>query len=440
LSLKVIRLPTPIIGQDAAVDCAASRRPLGLRLFGAPPLRSRPAAEVERSHEIGICFEPASNALKIAGVPAVGSLREPASGAGLRSVSCALGFDNHPFLCGLVFKRESQEAVGDSVDELARPLRPLGPALPKVFEALDGYSCIELPCQSDYLCCELPASCSGVVSLPSAEPLEFLSGLAWAAGVSVGLKLCPPSLELRLHPRQILPEVELPQHFTLSAQDGQSNGAAVDVHPEHVLAWSWRWRFLSQDGEEIEVVAHDHGTDLPAGPEVGLEPTPSSVLSYRQTYSLRVSTDAQSWVAAPRCLEAEEAAVEADYHVVDPVCGLANSPSVAAGLLYELSRNAEPLAVLVVGQAVQFSTAFNFAIFDQGEALLGHPEERAVCFLELSPLDPRQRERVKHETFLPGHRTRIVPRYLSGLPREVTESIRPQFLPAKAGVSLGCSR
>ncbi|MDI6820496.1 MAG: hypothetical protein QMC89_06310 [Candidatus Hodarchaeaceae archaeon] len=73
LSLRVIQVsPTTIIGQGAAADCAASRRNLGVGNHAF----ARPAADVERSHPIGICLEPAPNALEVAEVSTVGLVDE----------------------------------------------------------------------------------------------------------------------------------------------------------------------------------------------------------------------------------------------------------------------------------------------------------------------------------------------------------------------------
>ena len=434
-------MPTnTLTGQDAAVDCAASRRNLGLWLFGAPPLWSRPVADVERSHSISICLEPAPNAPEVVEVSTVGFVHEPATWAGLRGVPCTYSLNDHTFLCGLVLKRKSQEAVGDSIDTLARPLSPLAPAFPQVLEALDGYPGVEAPRQLDQFPGELPASRAGVVSLSSAESLELLPGLASAVGVSMGLKPRSPSLELRLHPRQVLPEIELPQNLALGAVDGHGNAASVDVHPEHVRTFSLRWLVLSQDGEEPEVGLHDHRADLPASPEVGLEPMPGPILNDGQTHSLSIRANAQGRVAASRGLEAEEAAVEANDHVADPIGCLANPPSVAPGFLYKLGGHAEPLSILVVSQTVQFGAAFDFASFDQGEALLSHLEKGAVGAPELRPLGPGERERVERKTLLHSHQTycAIRPHTIFG-GREVTESIviyitNPQLKRSSCGV------
>jgi len=399
--------PTSIIGQDAAVDYAASRRNLGLGLFGAPPLRSRPSADVERSHPICICFEPAPNAPEVVEVSAVGLVREPASGAGLRGVSCAHGFDDHPILRALVLKRQPQETIGDSVDAPARPFPPLAPPLPQVLEALDRYPRIEPLRQLDQFTRELPASSSRVVPLPSAELLEFLTCLASAVDISMGLEFRPPSLELRLHPRQVLPEVELLQNLALGATDGNSNAASIDVHPKHIRAFSLRWFILSQDGEEPEIGLHNYGADFPAIPEVGLESSPSPILSDGQTYPLRVGAYAQGRVAPPRSFDAEKAPVEPCDHMVELVGGFTNAPSVAPGLTHELSSNAKPLTVFAVNQTVQFDAALDPSSFKQPEALPNHLEERIIGFPELCPLALGQRERVEHEAFLHGYQVRF---------------------------------
>jgi len=432
----VIRLPTPFIGQDAAVDRAASRRNLGLWLFGAPPLRSRPAAYVKRSHSIGVRFETASNALEVTEVSAVGSVHESTLGAGLRGISCACSFNGDPLLGALVLNGEPQEAVGNSVHALARLPTPLATTLPQMPEALDGYSSVKSLCQFQEFAGEFPAARAGVVPLSLAEPLELLAGPASAIGISIGLELRPSSLESRLHPRQVLPQVELPQHFALSAQDGHGNSAAVDVHPEHVQALSLRWRFFSQDGEELEVLTHDHGAYPPAIFEMCQHTMPSPISSYRKTYSCEVRTNAQSWVASLGALEAKKATVEPHNRAFDVRSGFTNPPGVASSLAHELSRNAEPLSMLVIGQAVQFSAVFNFTCVKQSEALLSHLKKGAVDLLQLRLLDAGQGEHVEREAFLHGYHARLNWCYLNGLPREVAESIRSQFFPAEAWISL----
>ncbi len=413
--------PTTIIGQDAAIDCAADRRNLGVGSYAF----ARPAADVERSHSVCIRLEAAQNAPEVVEVSPVGFVHESATGACLRGVPCAHSFDDHSLLRGFVLDGEPQEAVGDSIDFFARVPSPLAPALPKVFEALDCYPGIELLCQSDQLSSELPASGSRVVPLSPTESLELLACLASAASVPVGLKLRSPPLELRLHPRQVLPEVELLQNLALGAQDGHGNAASVDVHPQHVWAFSLRWLVLTQDGEELEAGLHDHGADPPSVFEVSLEPTPGPVLNDRQTHSLSIRANAQGRVAAPRGLEAEEALVEANGHVADPIGCLANPPSVTTGLAHELSGHAEPLPMLVVGQVVQLGAASDFAGLDQSEALLGHLEKGAVGLPELRPLNLGQRERVERKTLLHDyHVYYAICHYAIFGEREVTESIR----------------
>jgi hypothetical protein len=205
-----LKLPTnALTGQDAAVDWAASRRKLGLWLFGAPPLWSRLATDVERSQSVCIRLEPAPNAPEVVEIPSISFIHESALRACLRGVSCTHGFDNHTFLGGLLFKGKPQEAVGDSVDALARGLRPLTPTLPQVFELLDCYASVELLGKSENFSRELPAPRTRTVLLPSAELLELLASLASTVGISVGLKFRSPFFKLCLHPRQVPPEVEL---------------------------------------------------------------------------------------------------------------------------------------------------------------------------------------------------------------------------------------
>lgn len=438
MSLKVIQVsPTTIIGQDAAVDCAANHRNLGV----GNHTFARPAADVKRSHSICICLEPASNALEIMEVSAVSFVHEITSGTCLRGVACAHGFNGYSFLHGFMFEGEPQEPVGDSVHLLARTFAPLAPTLPQVFEVLDCYSGVELLCQFDQLAHELPASRSRVVPLPSAEALELLASFALTMCVSMGLKLRPSSLKLRLHPRQVLPKIELLQYFALGATDGYGNAASVDVHPQHIRAFSLLWIVLSQGDEELEIGLHNHGANLPASPEVGLEPTPTPILSNGQTNPFGICANAQSWVTPSSGFEAEEAPVEADDYIVNPIGGLANSPGVTLGLAYKLRCNAEPLSVLAVGQAVQFGAAFDFAGLDQSEAFLGHLEEGAVGFSEFRPLDLGQWERIQDEAFLHGYQ--FLSNYLlsSDFRGEVAESIQSQFLPTlKGGVSFGCFR
>jgi len=310
----------------------------------------------------------------------------------------------------------------------------------QMLEALDGYAGIELLRKFDQFTSELPASSSRVVPLPSAKLLELFSSLASAMGVSMGLKLRSPSLESRLHPRQVLPEIELLQNPALGAEDGHGNAASIDVHPEHVRAFSLRWFVLSQDGEELEVSAHDHGADLPASPEVGLEPTPTPVLSNGQTNPFGICANAQSGIATPRGPETEKTLVEPDDHVVDLVGSLANSPGVTSGLAYKLRCNAEPLSVLVVSQVVQFGAVLDLASLDQPEALLSHLEERIICIEKIHPLDPGQREHVQDEAFLHDHQVQFEWRYSSGFwgERSLKVIYKPQFLPQlKQEVSLG---
>ena len=400
-------MPTnTLTGQDAAVDWAASRRSLGLWLFGAPPLRSRPAADVERSHSICVRFEAAPDAPEVAVVPPVGSVHEPARGTGLRGVSRAHGLDDHTLLRGLVLDRKPQESIGDPVDTFARLLSPLASSLSQVLEALDGYACVELLCQPGQLASELPAPCPRVVSLLPAEPFELLSSLASTVCVSMGLKLRPSSLELRLHPRQVLPKIKLLQD-PLSTHDGHRYSTAVDVHPEHVWAFSLRWVVLLQDSEELEVGLHDNGADLPSSPKMSLEPLPSSILGDGQTYSLRINTNAQSRVPSSRGLEAEEAPVESHDHAIDLVGCFTGAPSISTSLAHELGRDAEPLTMLAVGQVVQFGAAFYFTSLDQREALLSHLEKGAISFSELCLFDFGQRECIQDKAFLHSYRVKI---------------------------------
>jgi hypothetical protein len=136
---------------------------------------------------------------------------------------------------------------------------------------------------------------------------------------------------------------------------------------------------------------------------VGLEPAPSPIPSDGQTHSLRVSANAQDWVAAPRGLKAEEASIEANGHEVDMFGGLMDSPSVASGSTHELSSHAGPLSMLAVSQVVQLDAIFYFTSLDQSKTLPRHLEEGAVGFSELRQLDFGQRERVQGEAFSHGY-------------------------------------
>jgi len=416
--------PTPIIGQDAAVDRAAGRRNLGLWLSGAPPLRSRPAAKVERSHPIRVGLEIAPDAHEVVEISAVDFVHEPASGTCLRGVSCIDHLHVDAFLSRLVLDGEPQETVGNSVHLLPRSLSPLSPSLPQVLEPLEGYPGLELSSKLDNFRRELPAPGPRVVPLSSAESLEFLASLASVSSVSMGLELRPSLLKLRLHPHQVLSEVELSQHFAPSAEDGHRDAASVDVHPQHVGSFSFRWVVLSQDGEELEVVTHDHGADLPACFEVGLEPLPYSILSDWQTYSFRVDANAQGRVAPPRGPEAEETPVETNGDAVNTVGGFAGAPCTPAGFTDELSCDSEPLSMAVISQTVEFGAAFGPAGLDQREALPDHPEEGPVGLEQLTPLDPGQREHVQDKTFSHGYQARFAPMHSSdfrggGSPKQV---------------------
>jgi len=420
--------PTPFIGQDAAVDCAASHRPLGLRLFGAPPPWSRPVADVERSYSICVCFKAAPNALKIVMVSPIVLVDEPAAGARLRGVSRADGLYENTSLCSFMLEGELQKAIGHAVNEFSRTLPPLASTLSKILEMLDDNVGIEPFRQLDKLACDLPASSPCVVPLSSTKQLKLLSGLTFTVCVSINLELRPSSLESRLHPRQVLPQVELPQHFALSAQDGHGNSAAVDVHPEHVQALSLRWRFFSQDGEELEVLTHDHGAYPPAIFEMCQHTMPSPISSYRKTYSCEVRTNAQSWVASLGALEAKKATVEPHNRAFDVRSGFTNPPCVASSLAHELGGDTESLSVFVIDQTVQFSAVFKFICFEQSEAFLSHLKKGAVSFLQLRPFDGSQGKQVEHEAFSHGYQARLHGCYLSAFGGEVAESIRPQSL------------
>lgn len=393
-------------GQDTAVDWAVSRRSLGLWLFGAPPLRSRPAADVERSYPVCVRLKTTSDTLEVVEVSAVGLTHQPATWAGLRGIACVDRLHTNTFLNTFVLKGEPQKTVRDAVDNFSASFTPLVLALPQVLKPLDGYFGIKLICQFDQFCRELPTSGSCVVPLSSAELLELLTRLAPAVGISMDLEFCPPSLELRLHSRQILPKIELLQNSALGAKDSHGNAASVDVHPEHVWTWSLYWCVLLQDCEELEVFTHDHGAYDPASSEMNLKPSPSPILSNRQTHSLMVSADAQGRVAPPRGFDAEKASVKSHNYAVDLI-SLANSPSIASGLTHELSCNVKSLTVFIIGQTVQFYTTLDLASLDQSETRPNHLEEGVIRFSEFRPLNLGQRERVQDETLLHNYRVRF---------------------------------
>jgi len=276
-----------------------------------------------------------------------------------------------------------------------------------MLETLDGYSCIELLCQPDNLPSELPAPRAGIVSLAPAELLELLPGFAPAASVSMGLEPRPSSLELRLRPRQVLPDVELFQNHAVSAEDGHGNAASVDVHSEHIRAFSLQWIVLSQDGEELEIVLHYHGADFPASSKVDLEPSPSPILGDWQTYSLGVGADTQGRVPALSGLEVEETAVKSHDYAINFIGGLANPPSITSSPLYKLGSDAKSLTMFAVGQTMQFCATFDFAPPDQPEAFLSHLAEGAVGFLEFHPFIFSQLESVQVNAFLHDYQIQI---------------------------------
>jgi len=426
--------PTPIIGQDAAVDYAASHRNLGLRLFGAPPLRPRPAANVKRSYSISVHLELTPNAPKVMEVSPVALADVSTLRTCLRGEACVDYFNWNTFLYCLALKGEPQEAVRNSVDELPTSLSPLVSALSQMLKVLDDYSSIELFCQSDQLARKLPASGSCVVPLPSAERLEFLPSPTSDPGVPMGLKFCPPPLELRLHPRHVLPKIKLLQNSTLGAEDGHSNATSVDVHPKHVWAWSLYRCSLPQSGEELEVLTHDDGTDLPASSEVSLESSPSPVLGDWQPYSFIVDTHAQGWVAPLGLLDTEKAFIETNNHTVNPICSFTDSPGVASGFTHKLGSNAKSLSMLAIGQVMQFNAAPDLAGLDKREALSNHLEKRPVGTEELRPLDLGQRKCVQDETFLHGYQVRFSWYSSSDFrgerwPKVIYKAYKPRFLP-----------
>lgn len=318
------------------------------------------------------------------------------SWAGLGGVVWLDFLDGYTFPLSYVFQCVPEEAVGDAVSFLSALLAPFTLALSEISKAFNSDVSIKLLGEFDDFVAYLPHSCSDIVSLFSAEPLELESSLASGNGVSTLLELRPSFLKPELFRGNVLPIIRLLQNL-IFADDGYGYLGAVDVNAHSIRSDDGFRRGFGEDGEEPQVLLHDDACQLPALLKVFLKSLIGSVLADGKPYSGVVKSEAENRITSPSFFEAEESPVEADdtfpYALI---YGPSDAPSVACGFNYELGRYAVFAPKLLIGLLVELSPRLDAVKKIKG--FFCHVEEGSVCFPKQPFLSLRRLEEVQRQT------------------------------------------
>jgi len=377
------------------VDWGISERKLGL---GTAENCTRPLGDVPACRSIPISLVSTPNTSEVAVTLPVLFAYMSAPWAGLASVRWLDFNDQHSFLFCCVFQGMPEETVRNAVHLLSALLCPFAFTLSEMSESFDGYVGIELLSQLNDLVAYLPHSCSDIVSLFSADPLELESSLASGNGVSVLLELGSPHLKAELLCGNVLSIVGLLQYFALTDY-GYGDLGAVDVDAHPVWSGGWLGHSFGEDGKEAEVPLHDDAGQFPALLEMFLNSLVGSILRNRYSNPLMVESEAEGWIASLGLPEAEETAVESDNTLVRFILyGFAMTPSVEDGFQDQLGCHtifaSEVLIVLLLELSAGSSSP------SQRQQLPNHAEESLIRLLQQPLFSFGGLEKVQRQTLL----------------------------------------
>ena len=289
-----------------------------------------------------------------------------------------------------MFQCVSEEAVGYTVDFADASFVPLSSSLSEMCKSLDDDICVEAFGEFDNFVAYLPHPRSNIVSLLSAEPIEFEPSLTSRYRISIPLEFGSPLLKPELLCGNGLSVIHLLQYSTFTNyRNGDFGAVYVDTHP----IWSDNGlrHVLLEHSKEFEVLLHYDAGYPPTLPEMFLKALIGSVLAYGKPYSLMVESKAEGRVAQLCLFEAEEPPVKANYA---PTYITSNGFSVAPSVARSLNHKLTGYMVLThephVGGVMKLPSTSNTIrsrkgiLYDTEKGSVGLPEKTllSLCWLK----------------------------------------------------------